>query len=161
MAGLLCFATAKVYPLCQRHSAHLWERREWNSLFSVPPIAKHALTINEDRCQSCVTLPSRSAMQTFYSREGGGRSSLTLCCHTIFFAPAFPCESDHFKGSLRKDSIWKTHDCHKGCWLIVRDQVEIASVSGFNRNQTFHELHMRPRSQPLSLDHSRLWCCVC
>lgn len=30
----------------------------------------------------------------------------------------------------------------------MRDQVEIASMSGFNRNQTFHELHMGPCSQP-------------
>lgn len=69
---------------------------------------------------------------------------MTVLCRPALSAPDLPLDPIISK----EDSIWKTHDGHHGCWLIVRDQVKRASMSGFNRNQTLHELHMGPCSQP-------------
>lgn len=46
-------------------------------------------------------------------------SCLTPLCLIILFAPCLWMWS--FRRKL-KGIIWKTHDCHKGCWWTVNDQ---------------------------------------
>ena len=83
------------------------------------------------------------AMQSWRSRQ---EPSDTLASREPVLA--LPQESDHVKGSLKKDAIWQARDCSNGCWGIVRVQVERAGTSGFHSNQTCHRLHMGPCGQP-------------
>ena len=82
------------------------------------------------------------------SHEDQGRSHLTPSRHGSLCSCPHPQESDHVKGSLKKDAIWQARDCSNGCWGIVRVQVERAGTSGFHSNQTCHRLHMGPCGQP-------------